>query len=823
MKSIKKIFLYLSVCVLFLSCSNLLKSQSEKGLVCIRLPGEKQTLARSALVSDKNNLLFEVKVTGDGDFSLSKEARSGEEIEFDLDPGNYLIDVSAYTSEDIEKKFLVYHGSADAVVNEGARTVVELQMNRIPAIDFVKSVWGDLTKNEYNYTWGGDVTNYVPDLKNQLKSALKKGDKANVKIHGIANTDYKGNIEATFANHNNGWTKIATDTCAVDFKAGDELNLSFDLILQNDTSSKEDLIFNLFYAYDELDELMGFNDYSIEFDFNPSFEVVEHFFHVGARLLSIYCKTDVEYNLPDYDTINWMMDYNLWAMQLEGWYDNESYSGEAITKLSAAENTTSNDYYAKLKITTVKNIWGNEEDNEYNYVASFQIRNFARGENGAEFNELPKGGETIKLTFEGVVDQDFNGYLGCDLFEDSVEWTSVAQQFARLEAQAGEKFILYYELPVPKGTKFDSLAHTGFNFFYGIEDIDKEISISDFKVTLYGGKYGEDYDDTVGPTLTVTLPEYKSGDITISQTSGKKIFTCICDELTEQGIKPVSYNWVLTSVDGIMAVCTNNVFELTDEITKSFKNGVYVLSVIVFDDNNNMYAATASITVTNADQEPVQNIKQGSSVTVSFPDYQKDDLLITKTDSQNGITFTSDESILNAKGIKLTSYNWVLSIADSYTSVSTEKSYLFSKDYSSSLTDNGIYVLSLIAMDEEGNMYASTAYLSVFNENGKPIQIEKEDNLIEVRLPEFGASDLVIEQKTITGGGISFSIKDDEGKYADYEICIWALEDEVVSDTTTCELTAAKLSALEDREYALTLFIKTKDGVYADATIYISK
>ena len=121
-------------------------------------------------------------------------------------------------------------------------------------------------------------------------------------------------------------------------------------------------------------------------------------------------------------------------------------------------------------------------------------------------------------------------------------------------------------------------------------------------------------------------------------------------------------------------------------------------------------------------------------------------------------------------------------------------------------------------------MYAAVAYIKVARDNGETAQNVQEGFVINVKLPEYNAGNYKIAGTPTDSGGVIYTIKDEDGNtISSYDFCIWSLEDETVSTKATYELTAEKKSKLEDRNYALSVFIKTKNGVYASDTLYISK
>ena len=156
MKSKSKVFLAFALSVLFLSCSNLFQANKDKGSVSIQLPQINPLISEQKLSINKNKLLFILKVSDNAAFSETKEAFSGEKVEFELEAGNYFIDAVAYNFDDTEKQFPLYKGTVKFAVAGGDTSYIYIIMKRIPAAEFNKNVL-DKTSGLYNYSWGGDV------------------------------------------------------------------------------------------------------------------------------------------------------------------------------------------------------------------------------------------------------------------------------------------------------------------------------------------------------------------------------------------------------------------------------------------------------------------------------------------------------------------------------------------------------------------------------------------------------------------------------------------------------------------------------------------
>ena len=454
---------------------------------------------------------------------------------------------------------------------------------------------------------------------------------------------------------------------------------------------------------------MAFNDYSIEFNFAPTnFKRVQHTIHIGDRTYSVYTKSGYEFVLPDADELNQLTNNNFLSFTLDGYYTDENFTSSKVTKITAAENTKPMHFYLKPVLNLKKNNIGNVSETgvSYTYCGGFRINYFAKGSNTIQFNELPKSGETIYFTFEGTAGKDFEGELGCELIEDSVKPTVFDSQKAELNVKKNGTFKLYYELTVPENKSLVSFANSGFNFFYEAKVLDEDFTISDIKITLYGGRYGNDY-KPLETGISVVLPEYKTGNISISQSN------------TEQG-----------------------------------------LEFVCVDDE------------------------------------------------------------LRAKGIELTSYDWILSYMNEDERLSTEKAFVLTNEKKSALEYNGFYALSLVAHDSDGNMYAETAYFAVNNAGGNLMQNVPAGPVLEVTLPSgYAAEDLKVEQAETENGGTQFTVLNLPDKY---EYCIWMLDDEKVSQEASYVLTKEAKAKLEQKKYVLSIFVKENDGTYYNAEIYIN-
>lgn len=707
MKSKSKVFLVFALGILFLSCSNLFQAKKGNGSVSIQIPQVQSLILEQKLELNKEKLLFVLKVSNDQEFSMTEEALSGETVKFELEAGVYYIDAVAYDSSDTERKFPLYRckNPSKVAVAGGETSNVSLVMKRVPAAEFNKNVL-DKTSGQYNYSWGGNIVKYYPEFNKDIK----RGDCSSVTFKGIANTAFKGTINAAIGRDfgTDKWTEIAKDSNQVEFKVGDEVTLSFNFMADEDAKDRNSTQFYLSYEKGDCDDVMAFNEYSIEFNFKPGFTRIEHTIHVADRDYPIYTRSNIEYVLPDDAEFNRITNNHFSSFTIEGYYTDKNFTGSKVTKLTAEENTQAKDFYAKLILNMSKNVYGavSEGQNYYNYCGSIKIKDFAKGENETLFRDLPQSGETLYFTFEGTAGKDFEGELGCDLIEDSVEPVAFDSQKANLSVKKGEKFTVYYELTVPADKNLVSFEHTSFKFFYEPDVLNEAFTVSDTKITLYGGKYGKDYKPLM-IDISVVLPEYKTGNISISQ-----------------------------------------------------------------------------------------------------------------TDTAQGIEFACIDDELTAKGIKLTSFDWILSYMNEDERLSSEKSFVYTKEAISKLEYNGFYALSVVAHDSDGNMYAETAYFVVKNDGGKLMQNEQKEPVLVVTLPSDSTLEsLEINQSATENGGTKFTVLNLPAKY---EYCVWTFDDEEVSRGTSFELTAEAKAKLEQKRYVLSLFVKEKDGTYYNAEIYIN-
>ena len=437
MKSKTKAFLISLLCVLFLSCSNFLKSHSGQGRVSIVLPYGDSVVSRKALTVDKDNLDYVITISNTTDFSMTKTAKSGEKVSILLDEGNYRIDAVAYDSSDSTRKFPLYKGSTETTIVSDRTTNAELKLWRLSAANFFRNEWGDVQAGQYEYNWGADVKDLYPDFD----KLLKKGDCATVTLKGVANTSFNGTIYARFAQgyHKNTWSQIGRSSRNVSFDAGEEVTLTFDLIAEEDALEITDTQFNLYYTPDAYDDELTINDFSIEFNFEPSFTAIEHSIHVGTNVYTVYSKKGADFLLPDLNYINERTNYAFWAFTLGGWYNNKNFTGNTISKISAAQNKQSMDFYAKLNLKLGKNIFDKpaSDGRTYNYCG-----NFAANYMVEDFTELPKSGDTVEFTLEGTFNDDFEGYLYAELADNTSGWNLIINKCVYLDVAKEDPFCI---------------------------------------------------------------------------------------------------------------------------------------------------------------------------------------------------------------------------------------------------------------------------------------------------------------------------------------------------------------------------------------------
>lgn len=147
-------------------------------------------------------------------------------------------------------------------------------------------------------------------------------------------------------------------------------------------------------------------------------------------------KTGKEVILPDTSIIPGIKWY------LMGWYDNEEMTGDAVTKVSANDNTEAKTFYGKLERGFYRNNWGDISKGEYNYAINDLL------EDVTEMDiEGIKEGESIAVTFSGVPSDDYDGpitmiFTNQPLKEDGEgrDWIDFVNVTKNMTLKAGEEF-----------------------------------------------------------------------------------------------------------------------------------------------------------------------------------------------------------------------------------------------------------------------------------------------------------------------------------------------------------------------------------------------
>ncbi|MCQ2593301.1 MAG: hypothetical protein MJ188_11020, partial [Treponema sp.] len=172
-------------------------------------------------------------------------------------------------------------------------------------------------------------------------------------------------------------------------------------------------------------------------------------------------------------------EHNNWniaqSTEILGWYENEDFSGNAVTKIPAG-NTADKTYYAKFNPKIRISSWKESDGSEnHHYNTTIPVQVLLPGK-----NFVPKAGDTITVKFEATISHDLDGWGGLRLVDVTNGWDLIAQDWNEMKTD-GKKLSKTFSIKIDDNAKLPSLENLCFDFGYDKEAYDGIITFSDWK------------------------------------------------------------------------------------------------------------------------------------------------------------------------------------------------------------------------------------------------------------------------------------------------------------------------------------------------------
>lgn len=178
---------------------------------------------------------------------------------------------------------------------------------------------------------------------------------------------------------------------------------------------------------------------------------------------------------------------NLLDQKLEGWYDNSELKGEPVTKI-ATNDTNKHEYWAKWSLYCNKSTWINdntkkeEHNHEFNLPLSILM---SYSEAPASLMEkFPEKGQTIPMLLSGKISDNYKGWIGLRLVDQSDGWFEIANDWHYAEINKGE-FTHLFELKMLENARTTDMNKIELNLCYNPEYLDESRVISDFSFEYF--------------------------------------------------------------------------------------------------------------------------------------------------------------------------------------------------------------------------------------------------------------------------------------------------------------------------------------------------
>ena len=214
-------------------------------------------------------------------------------------------------------------------------------------------------------------------------------------------------------------------------------------------------------------------------------------YHIDSFTFEDYYPTGTEYELIDQSRPYLFkgVPSRLCEQYLEGWYDNSAFNGNAITKISAGQ-TGSHEYWAKWALNLSRSDWidDNTKKQDHNhefYLPISLLTPYMEFPESME-NSFPTKGDTVYVALTGKISDDFKGFWGLRIVDQSDGWFQLGGDWHYAEIEKGS-FTHIFEIKMEENAKTSDLNKLEFNLHYGPDQTDEARIISDFKFGILDG------------------------------------------------------------------------------------------------------------------------------------------------------------------------------------------------------------------------------------------------------------------------------------------------------------------------------------------------
>lgn len=205
----------------------------------------------------------------------------------------------------------------------------------------------------------------------------------------------------------------------------------------------------------------------------------------------------------------------LLEQKLEGWYDNADLKGEPVTKI-AANDTNTHEYWAKWSLFLNRSDWidGNTQEQVHNHEfympgnLLFPYMSYPK----SLVESFPGKGDTVYVLLSGKMSENFKGWWGLRLVDQSDGWFEIANDWHYAEINKGE-FSHLFELKFFENARAQTPDKIDFNLNYYSDQLDEPRTISDFKFVVLEGNSKDIIEHTFNyGGFTYTAKSIKNND-----------------------------------------------------------------------------------------------------------------------------------------------------------------------------------------------------------------------------------------------------------------------------------------------------------------------
>lgn len=169
---------------------------------------------------------------------------------------------------------------------------------------------------------------------------------------------------------------------------------------------------------------------------------------------------------------------SLLKQELLGWYDNPELKGEPIKSISAANNTTNREFWAKWTLRNSRSEWNNSDGSlDHNYGTELPV-------DVVENFKIPSVGDTIKIHVYAKTSKELDGWGGPNFVDYSNDWKEFTENSWKSFKTHNKILNEIFTIKINDNLKTSDINQIGFRFGYDKNALDESCIFEEYKIEI---------------------------------------------------------------------------------------------------------------------------------------------------------------------------------------------------------------------------------------------------------------------------------------------------------------------------------------------------